>query len=351
MKRITMAACLLTMLSPLATADNLGFDGKIVEPECDDMPWFNCRKIKEAPAAARRGYRYIHHTSSTLGPDGNVKFPNGAPYATTTTACSSCHFTGGHVPFGTPMYQSPDKYASLPYFRALDYNRDLEDSIIDCFRNCMNTDQTLTKDDPVMRDMVAYIEWLADGVTDPAMKGAGWVNLPGTGLPVVSANVADMMASPLAGEELYEEECGSCHSEDGPGLGEYRRGEHRPRVPAMWGPDGYSRGAAFYNNQNLAGYIRQHMPFGDELSLSPQQALDIAAYINDQPRPDGMADQMFCHIDEDGIPAALRKPAAWLVGCTYPGEPFTDADILYGPWRPITDWRNAEIARLRAEMN
>ena len=89
------------------------------------------------------------------------------------------------------------------------------------------------------------------------------------------------------------------------------------------------------------------MPFGDPLTLNAQSALDIAAFINDQPRPDGMADEMFCHTETDGIPASLRKPASWLVGCVYPGEPFTDEDILYGPWRPITAWRNAEINRLK----
>lgn len=349
MKKILFTGCALTLAATLTRADNLGFDGKIVEPDCDAMgAWYNCRKIRTAPANVRRGYEYIHHTSRTLGPDGTKKFPDGTPYATTTVACSSCHFTGGQVPFGTPMYQSPAKYATRPYFRALNYNRDLEDSIIDCFRNCMNTARTPTKNDPVMRDMVAYIGWLADGVTDPDMQGAGWVNLPGQALPVVDPDVASLSADPDAGFALYQDDCASCHSKDGPGLGEYRRGENRPRVPALWGPNGYSRGAAFYNTQNLAGYVRQHMPLGDPLTLSPQEALDLAAYVNDQPRPDGMADQMFCHTESDGIPAALRKPASWLVGCGYPAEPFGDDDILYGPWAPITAWRNAEILRLKS---
>lgn len=350
MKLQLLSAVFMAVIAPQVMAgDNLGFDGKIVRPDCDGMSdWFECRKIDDAPATVRRGYEYIHHTSSTLGPDGDVKFPDGTPYSTTTTACSSCHFTGGHVPFGTPMYQSPAKYASRPYFRALNYNRDLEDSIIDCFRNCMNTSQTLGKDDPVMRDMVAYIQWLADGITDPAMQGDGWPNLPGNGLPSLGSAVADMTADPLAGGELYEQACASCHSKRGPGLGEYRRGEDRPRTPALWGPDGYSRGAAFYNSVNLAGYIHKHMPFGKGETLTAQEALDIAAYINDQERPDGMADQMFCHTEPDGVPASLLKPASWLVGCRYPGEPFTDAEILYGPWRPIAQWRSAEVDRLRS---
>jgi hypothetical protein len=56
---------------------------------------------------------------------------------------------------------------------------------------------------------------------------------------------------------------------------------------------------------------------------------------------------MFCHTEAAGIPAALRKPAAWLEGCSYPGEPFSDEDILYGPWAPITAWRNGESSRLK----
>lgn len=345
-----LAACLF--LAQSAHADNLGFDGKIVEPDCKTMsPWFNCRKIDTAPADVKRGYEYIHHTSKTLGPDGNKKYADGTAYASTNIACSSCHFTGGHVPFGTPMYQSRDKYASLPYFRPLNYNRDLEDSIIDCFKNCMNTPRTPAKNDPVMQDMVAYIGWLAEGVSDPAMQGAGWTNLPGHALPTVDANVASMTANPAKGRTLYRDKCSSCHSKDGAGKGEYRRGENRPRTPALWGDNSYSRGAAFYNSQNLAGYIRTHMPFGKPQTLSAQQSLDIAAYINDQPHPDGMADEMFCQIESDGIPAALRKPASWLVGCTYISEPFSDADILYGPWAPITEWRNAEIARLKALQN
>jgi hypothetical protein len=64
-----------------------------------------------------------------------------------------------------------------------------------------------------------------------------------------------------------------------------------------------------------------------------------------------MADQMSCHTETDGIPGALRKPASWLVDCTYPSEPFTDEEILYGPWAPITAWRNAEITRLKSMQN
>jgi cytochrome c len=368
MKRSLAAiACSFALIAPFAVADDLGMSGKkLVEPDCDAMSsWFNCRDIDTAPADVRRGYEYMHNTSRTLGPFGTVKYPDGSPYATAATACSSCHFTGGHVPFGTPVYQSPSKYTPNPitglgpYFGPMGYYRDLEDSVIDCFRNCMNAERSPAKDDPVMRDLVAYIEWVADGITDPEMR-ENWRLLPpeaGPGLPVIP-NVATMRADPEQGAELYDDDCSGCHDKDGPGRGEYRTDEGRPRTPALWGMrDGHSRAAAFYRNGVLGAYIRTHMPYGDANTLSAQDALDIAAYINapDKPRPDGLADDFYCFDDPDGIPASLRKPADWLVGCTYPGEREHFEGLGYdyedlvrnGPWAEITAWRQGQIAELQ----
>ncbi|NNF42870.1 MAG: hypothetical protein HKN62_07455 [Phycisphaerales bacterium] len=100
------------------------------------------------------------------------------------------------------------------------------------------------------------------------------------------------------------------------------------------------------------------MPYGDPETLSDQDALDIAAYINapDKPRSEGLGAIMYCHDDPDGIPSALRKPADWLVGCEYPGEREHfeamgidyDDMVLNGPWDALTAWRAAEVERLLA---
>lgn len=353
----------------VALADDLDFEGHdLVEPDCDAMSsWFECRDIDTAPPDVFLGYLYMHHTSETLGPDGNTVYADtGEPYVTTVTACSSCHFTGGHVPLGSPVYQSPSKYQPDPvtglgpYFRPLGYHRDLEDSIIDCFRNCMNAERAPAKDDPVMVALVDYIHWVSDGIIDPAMR-ADWNLLPpeaGPRLPAI-AGVATMRADPLRGEVLYAGSCADCHSEDAPGQGEYRVGEERPRIPALWGlRDGYSKGAAFYRTPVLAAYVQKHMPYDDPETLSNQDALDIAAFLNapDKPRGSGMADVMYCHDDADGIPSALRKPADWLVGCEYPGERLFfenqgihyDDMVLNGPWDALAAWRAAEVSRLLA---
>lgn len=357
----------LTSAMGASIADDLGFEGHdLVEPDCDAMAhWFQCRDIDTAPPGVRLGHLYMHHTSETLGPHGNTRYADtDQPYVTTVTACSSCHFTGGHVPFGSPVYQSPSKYEPDPvtglgpYFRPLGYHRDIEDSIIDCFRNCMNAERSPAKDDPVMVALVEYTRWVADGIIDPSLR-ADWTALPpeaGPRLPVIPG-VSSMRADAARGALLYASQCADCHSEDGPGAGEYRVGEERPRIPALWGAvDGYSKGAAFYRTPVLAAYVQTHMPLDDPGTLSAQDALDVAAFINapDKPRPVGLASSFYCHDDPDGIPSALRKPADWLVGCEYPGERahFSglgidyDDMVLNGPWEALRDWRAAEVDRL-----
>lgn len=373
MKSPTRLAFLATLATAMgvAGAHDLEFEGHdLVEPDCDAMSsWFECRDIDTAPPGVFLGYLYMHHTSETLGPHGNTSYPDtGEPYVTTVTACSSCHFTGGHVPFGSPVYQSPSKYQPDPvtglgpYFTPLGYHRDLEDSIIDCFRNCMNAERSPEKDDPVMVALVDYIHWVSDGIIDPAVK-EDWKLLPpeaGPGLPTI-AGVSSMRADPVRGASLYASSCADCHDEDGPGAGEYKIGEERPRIPALWGiQDGYSRGAAFYRTPVLGAYVQKHMPYDEPETLSNQDALDIAAYINapDKPRPSGLADEMYCHDDPDGIPSALRKPADWLVGCEYPGErdyfegQGIDYDdmVLNGPWDELAAWRAAEIEKLLGQQ-
>ena len=368
--------------SAMAGSD-LGFRGDLVEPDCGAMSsWYNCRDITTVDpndpqgASILRGAEYMHNTAATLGPFGNVRYPDGSPYATATTACSSCHFTAGHVPFGTPVYQSPSKYVPLPLFAPLGYKRDLEDSIIDCFRNCMNAERSPSKDDPVMRDLVAYTNWVADGIIDPAMR-ANWLLLPpeaGPNLPSLDPTIYTsnaFQADPNSGQALYAAQCAECHDmdpddldragltpADGPnglGQGEYRIGDDRPAVPALWGlRDGHSTAAAFYRNGVLGAYIQTHMPFETPNTLTDQEALDIAAYINapdkDDQRLKGQADRFFCFNAANGLPAALGKVADWLVGCEYrnennQAEPFSEDQIRKGPWGVITAWRAAERAR------
>jgi hypothetical protein len=94
MNKTLLAALAAVTLIPPARADDLGFDGKLVEPDCATMsPWFNCRDIttldpaNPAHQSILRGYQYMHHSSTTLGPDGNTRHADtGEPYASSVTA-------------------------------------------------------------------------------------------------------------------------------------------------------------------------------------------------------------------------------------------------------------------------
>ena len=364
---VLATSVLLSLVGGFFLPDDLGFEGHdLVEPDCEAMShWFQCRDIDTAPSDVYLGYLYMHHTSETLGPNGGTRYADtGEPYVHSVMACSSCHFTGGHVPFGAPFYQTPSKFLPDsetglgPYFRPLGHYRSVEDAIIDCMRNCINASRSPDPNDPVVQALVTYIEWVRDGVIDPAMQ-QDWTLLPpeaGTRLPAIEGVLA-MRANPIRGAGLYASQCADCHDEDGPGAGEYREDEERPRIPPLWGlQNGWSHGAAFFRNPVLAAYVQEHMPYEEPRTLSNQDALDIAAYINaaDKPRPRGQADEMYCHDDPDGIPSALRKPADWLVGCEYPGERqfFENQGIDYedmirnGPWLNLAAWRAAEVERL-----
>ena len=54
----------------------------------------------------------------------------------------------------------------------------------------------------------------------------------------------------------------------------------------MWGPHSYNVGAGMSRVRTAADFISRNMPFDAPGTLTDQQAFDVAAYVNAQPRPD-----------------------------------------------------------------
>src|SRR5262249_35804277 len=54
----------------------------------------------------------------------------------------------------------------------------------------------------------------------------------------------------------------------------------------LWGPDSWNDGAGAARVFTLAGIIRYSMPYLDPGSLSDEDALAVAAFIDSKPRPD-----------------------------------------------------------------
>jgi thiosulfate dehydrogenase len=119
-----------------------------------------------------------------------------------------------------------------------------------------------------MQDILAYIAFLSTGVpTGAKTRGAD-------GLVKMTALVGDS----ARGAAQFRATCATCHGADGQGgVG---------RVPALWGPRSYSVGASMAREERAASFIWHNMPLGQGRSLTPQQAFDLSAYINAQPRPD-----------------------------------------------------------------
>ncbi|MBU6367684.1 MAG: c-type cytochrome, partial [Gemmatimonadetes bacterium] len=120
-----------------------------------------------------------------------------------------------------------------------------------------------------MVDILAYLAFISDGVP-VGTKIAGHDGLVG---------MQDTLAGDIArGEAVYKRDCVACHQADGQGV---------PKAfPPLWGPRSYSIGASMAREERAASFIWHNMPQVQPGKLTPQEAFDVAAYINSHPRPD-----------------------------------------------------------------
>jgi thiosulfate dehydrogenase len=177
--------------------------------------------------------------------------------------CASCHLDGGLRRDAMPWVGS---YARFPQYRARSGKVDLiEDRINDCFERSMNG----TRLNPAgrdMRDIVSYLAFLSTGVPVGA-------EIEGQGFP----RLAPMKGDLQRGVSVFSTTCVRCHGENGQGTA---------LAPPLWGPRSYNRGAGMSQVNVAASFIYSLMPIDRAVRLTPQQAFDVATYINTRPRPD-----------------------------------------------------------------
>ena len=191
-------------------------------------------------------------------------------YAGNGLSCSNCHMQAGRQAHSAPMWAA---FGMYPAYRAKnDRNNSLEDRIQQCFRFSLDGFAP-TVDAPEVRALVAYIHFLSTGTPVGT-------ELPGRGFPQIVVTGYD--ASPSRGGKAYAEKCAVCHGKDGKGQ---RSDDGAYVYPPVWGMDSYNKAAGFARNDLLAGFIKANMPLGQPWTLSDQEALDIAAFINLQIRP------------------------------------------------------------------
>jgi thiosulfate dehydrogenase len=157
-------------------------------------------------------------------------------------------------------------YARFPQYRARSGRVDvLEDRINDCFERSMNG-KALDRSGRDMHDIIAYLAFLSIGMP------VG-VEMEGQGLPKLEPLTGDT----VRGRQVFTSTCAVCHGPDGEGS---------VAAPPLWGPRSYNIGAGMARVNTAAAFIHKVMPRDRPGTLSPQQAFDVAAYINSRPRPD-----------------------------------------------------------------
>jgi thiosulfate dehydrogenase len=147
-------------------------------------------------------------------------------------------------------------------------------------------------------------------------------------------------ADPARGREVYAETCAVCHGPDGAGRRVGKAGDTEGYAfPPLWGPDSYNDGAGMARLGVAASFVHSNMPNGTtwrQPALSTEDAWDVAAFVNAQPRPHK------AKLEAD-FPNRLQKPIDTPYG-PY-ADDFPPEQHKLGPFQPIRD----AIKKLAAE--
>jgi thiosulfate dehydrogenase len=214
------------------------------------------------------GHELIANTSYYLGPKGTVaQITNGMN-------CQNCHLEGGTLPYGNNYGKV---YSTYPQFRARNNGmQSIYDRVNDCFERSLNG-KPLDSSTHEMKAIYAYMKWLGDGIPKGVARG---------GTSIMKIKYLERAASPSAGKDIYITRCQSCHGNNG--QGQLNLEETGYNYPPLWGEHSYNDGAGLYRISSFAGFVKNNMPFGADYhspKLTDDEAWDIAAFVNSQPRP------------------------------------------------------------------
>lgn len=272
---------------------------------------WNKYQIKESDSLAKYGRELIEKTSYFLGPNGKVaKMSNGMN-------CQNCHLDGGTLPWGNNYSAVASTY---PKFRERSGTVEtIVKRVNDCFQRSLHG-RALDSTSREMKAILAYLHWLGDDVPKGKKpKGSG----------IYELKYLDRAADPSKGLLVYQSKCSSCHGKDGRGLSNTQGAYVNP---PLWGSSSYNIGAGLFRLSRFAGFVKTNMPhlqasYKNPI-LSDEEAWDVAAFVNSQPRP-------FMNLKNDW-PNISKKPIDHPFG-PY-SDTFSEQQHKYGPFQPIKDY-------------
>jgi thiosulfate dehydrogenase len=287
---------------------------------------FDSSKVPHTPygRAVLYGRELVMNTAKYIGPDGLE-----GKYATNKMSCQDCHQDGGLKPNSFSLVLTHDVY---PQYRAREGKvLSLAERINNCINRPLNG-RSLPLD---IKEMIAFLsylryinnEWGNDTIFKEKRED--------------SLTLPDMAASPERGAVLYQVNCSRCHGVNGSGL---LNGDKSGYLyPPLWGDSSYQAGSSMHRVIKLAGWMKYNMPFDKALPGKPfltnQQALDIAAFIND--------DDLHKRPVNDRVndyPDIKMKPVDYEKGPYV--DSFSQKQHKYGPYPPIIKYLKEHDLRI-----
>lgn len=260
------------------------------------------------------GRELIVNTSVYLGPKGKVKkISNGMN-------CQNCHLEAGTKPFGNNYLAVASTY---PKFRERSGKiESIYKRVNDCIERSLNGIAIDTNSNE-MQAIQSYIKWLGKDIAKvTAIPG----KVKGSGIKDLT--YLNRAADPEKGKIVYALKCKSCHADNGEG--KFNSHGLSYQYPPMWGEHSYNNGAGLYRLSRFAGYVKYNMPQGasfNNIQLTDEEAWDVAAFVNSQPRPKKDLRQDWPKIAGKSIDHPFGPYA----------DNFTETQHKYGPFEPIAD--------------
>lgn len=252
-----------------------------------------------------------------LGQHGTV-----GKYGGNALGCQNCHLDAGTRPYGLNYFSSHARY---PQYRAREGKiLTLADRINNCVERPING-KPIPLNSKEMIAMLAYMKWLSQGIpVDTHVEGDEL-------LPV---KLGDVPASSDNGKMVYAAQCARCHGDNG--QGQLKSDGVAYLYPPLWGLQSYQPGSSMHRIIKAAQFIKYNMPFDlakwNNPVLSDQEALDVAAFIND----DNIHQRPYVE-PFSAYPVRTEKPVDYYTGPFADG--FSEHQHKFGPYNEIIKYR------------
>jgi len=303
----------ISIFSRVLPSCKSSLDKETTSDSIPKAPWYGWNKyqIKPEDTLVKLGHDLIENTSYYFGPKGKISA------ITNGMNCQNCHMQGGIIPWGNNFSAVIISYPKFSYRSG--EMMSVSRRINDCFERSLNG-SAIDTNSREMRAIIAYMHWIGDDV--PRGKKP-------LGSGIMKLKYLDRAADPAKGQIVFINNCQKCHGTNGQGkINEDASGYI---YPPLWGPNSFNTGAGLYRISSLAGFVKNNMPFEESSyehpKLTDEEAWDVAAFINSQPRPliKGKTDYPDISKKEIDNPTGPYS------------DSFSEFQHKYGPYQPIAE--------------